>query len=134
MDQLNMFFEDIYAALGTDIQALGGNKKVGSQLWPEKSPDKAGELLANCLNRTRPEKLDPEQVVYIITQARQIHSSAAIWHICEQSDYERPQPLEPIDEMAKLQREFIQAAKAQAVMLEKIQHMSALGNLREVKP
>jgi hypothetical protein len=36
--------------------------------------------------------------------------------------------------MAKLQREFIQAAKAQAVMLEKIQHMSALGNLREVKP
>ena len=134
MNQLNMFHEDIYSAISTDIQALGGNKKVGSQLWPEKSPDKAGELLANCLNRLRAEKLDPEQLLWIISQARKVVSSAALGYIAEQADYEKPKPIEPVDELARLQRDFINAAQAQSEMLAKIQHMTELGNLRAVHP
>lgn len=69
MQQDSLFHEDIYDALGTDIKHIGGAKKVGVMLWPEKSADKAGENLNNCLNRTRPEKLDPEQIMFIVREA-----------------------------------------------------------------
>ncbi|MFK5950901.1 MAG: hypothetical protein QM500_19285, partial [Methylococcales bacterium] len=72
MEQLALYHEDIYEAIRTAIQALGGAKKVGSSLWPDKSPDKAGELLNNCLNVTRNEKLDPEQVLFISRESRKI--------------------------------------------------------------
>jgi hypothetical protein len=131
VQQQSLFHEDIYEALATDIQSLGGKKTVGSLLWPEKSPDKAGELVANCLSRSRPEKLDPEQVIFIINRARQIKSAASINFIASTTDYETPRPIEPEDEMAKLQREFIQMAKVQQVALQKIEHMSQLRSNKE---
>lgn len=53
MNQQPLFCEDIFEALRVDVMALGGAKKVGCLLWPELSADKAGEMLNNCLNRTR---------------------------------------------------------------------------------
>lgn len=124
MMQAALWHEDIYEALGTDIQALGGNKKVGAMLWPEKSPDKAGEHLANCLNRTRHEKLDPEQVLFVIRKARGVGSYAAIWYMAEFGNFTRPEPIEPEDRKAKLQREYIEAAKEMRRIAEDIERVS----------
>lgn len=111
MTQQTLWHEDVYDALTTDIRALQGNKVVGSSLWPEKSPDKAGEHLANCLNRSRAEKLDAEQIVYIISKAREVSSFATMYFIADAANFTHPEPLEPEDQIAKLQREYIEAAK-----------------------
>ncbi len=57
MNQPMLWHEDIYEALGTDIQALGGRKKVGTLLWPEMTPQAAGDKLSRALNTEHAEKL-----------------------------------------------------------------------------
>ena len=86
-------------------------KKVGSALWPDKPLEKAAENLANCLNRCRPEKLDPEQVAFIIREARKQGCFHTLTFISQDAGFMLPQPVEPEDEKAQLQREFIGAAK-----------------------
>jgi len=93
MEQENLFHEDIYDALRTCIQRIGGNKKVGSHLWPEKSPDKAGEMLANCLNRDHAQKLDLEQVLWILREARRKDCHAGMYFITDECDYKQPEPI-----------------------------------------
>lgn len=129
MDQVELFHEDIYEALRTCIQALGGPKKVGSVLWPEPTVEKAGNRLNDCINVQRREQLNPEQVLWILTESRKIGCHAAMYFIADNCDYQRPEPIEPEDEQAKLMREFIQMGKR----MEKISaQMSRMTDLKEV--
>jgi len=124
MTQQALFYEDVYEALRVDIMALGGSKKVGSMLWPEKSIDKAAELLNNCLNRDRPEKFDLEQTLLIKRAAKEVGSYATLFFECDDAGFTRPHPIEPEDEAAKLQREFIGSVKRMeqlATRIEKLQ-------------
>lgn len=124
MQQEALFHEDIYEALRTDILALGGFKKVGAMLWPEKTADKAGENLNNCLNRTRPEKLDGEQVLLIKRSAKQVGSFATVMFEMDDIGMTRPTPIEPEDEMAALQRQFIESQKSMSLMLKRMESLS----------
>jgi len=105
MTQQPLFCEDIYEALRTIGQAYGGSKKIGGYLWPDKPIEKASELWANCLNRTRPEKLDPEQVLAVLKIGRQIGCHTGAHYISEQCGY-RFEAVEPEDERAALMRQF----------------------------
>lgn len=122
--QQSLWHEDIYEALGTDIQALGGNKVVGPMLWSQMPPDKAGERLSSCLNRTRAEKLDPEQVLLIMRKAREVGSFATMWFSAQACNFEKPEPVDPESELAKRQREFIEASKSLQHMLADIERLS----------
>jgi len=124
VNQPMLWHDDVYEALGTDVQASGGNKVVGSILWAEKSPDKAGEHLANCLNRHRAEKLDAEQIIFIIAESRKHNSFATIWFIADQANFTKPEPIEPEDQKAKLQREYIEAAKSMQKIAAGIERLS----------
>lgn len=116
MTQQPLFCEDIYEALRTIGQAYGGSKKIGAYLWPDKPIEKASELWANCLNRTRPEKLDPEQLIAVLKIGRQIGCHSGIAFIDQECGY-RSDPIEPEDEKAKLMREFnTNAANLQAML------------------
>lgn len=110
MTQQPLFCEDIYEALRTIGQAYGGPKRVGALLWPELPIAQAAQRWNDCLNRTRPEKLDPEQVLAVLKIGRQIGCHAGTHFIAEQCGY-RFEPIEPEDERAALQREYIQAVK-----------------------
>lgn len=123
MGQQSLFYEDIFEALRTDVMALGGAKKVGAMLWPEKTADKAGELLNNCLNRDRAEKLDLEQTLLIKRAAKSVGSYATLFFECDDAGFTRPHPVEPEDEAAKLQREFIEAAKRMEQMTARIERL-----------
>lgn len=127
MEQVTLWHEDIYEALATDIQACGGNKTVGHCLWPEKSPSKAGADLSTCLNRARSEKLSPEQLVLVIGMARAAGSYATINFIADTTNFEKPVPVEPEGEHARLQREFNTRARDLQKMLER---METLGQRR----
>lgn len=123
MEQIPLYHEDVYEAIRTAVQALGGSKKVGSTLWPDKLPDKAGELLNNCLNHTRPEKLDPEQVVYLIGQAQKIGVHSIVNFIGTTCNYSFT-PIEPEDEKAELQKQFIESMKIQKALIERMEALS----------
>lgn len=121
--QVPLFHEDIYAAIHTAIMALGGAKKIGSCLWPDKPADKAGELLNNCLNRTRAEKLDPEQVNYISREARKVGCHAIAEFNGSDQGYQVT-PIEPEDEKAELQRQIINASKILQDSIAKLERLA----------
>lgn len=127
--QTALFHEDIWDALRTDIMSCGGMKVVGLTLFPEKGA-KAGDYLSTCLNPARPEKLDVEQIMVIKRMAKQ-HASFAT-HRFEESDLgmTAAQPIEPDDEKARLQRDFITAVQS----LESIKNQITRLDSGNVKP
>lgn len=124
MDQEPLFIEDIYDAMRQTVQRLGGAKKVGIQFWPEKSADKAGEQLLNCLNRDRQEKLSIEQFLWLRREGRNVgcHIIAAFEN--QDGGYAPPQPVEPQDESAELMRQFIESVKSQERIAARLEMLS----------
>lgn len=106
------------------VNSTGGAKKIGSMLWPELLVDVAHRKLLDCLNPERPAKLDPEQVLFLLRIARKQGETSGIEFLCEQLHYAVPQPIEPKDEEADLQRKFIAAIADMQDMLAKIQGVS----------
>lgn len=107
-----LFVEDLDEAIRQTIHGLGGMKKVGSVLRPEMSAVDAGKWLANCLNDDKRDRLSPSQLAYIRRAARVegVHILAAFE--AQDAGYAPPVPIEPEDERALLQREFVTATKA----------------------
>lgn len=66
-----LFYDSPEDCLKSAVQALGGAKRVASCIWPDKTLDNASRLLLDCLNPSRPEKLDISQIKLIFTMARE---------------------------------------------------------------
>lgn len=124
--QTPLFYESINDVLREVVQSLGGSKKVGSSMKPQKLADEAGRWVSDCLNSDRREKFDPEEVMFLLREGRKVGCHAAINYICGECGYSNPQPVEPEDEKARLQREFIEATKQATRNLER---MEALHNM-----
>lgn len=124
MEQESLFHEDIFDALKTCIQALKGNKKVGSALWPDKPVGKAGEMLADCLNRDRAQKLDPEQVLWILREARKAGCNAGMFFIADACDYKRPEPIVTEEKEAELLERVEQVGEVFNQLLTEVKRLS----------
>ena len=111
MNQQSLFHETLTEALQDCIRALGGAKAVGHAMRPEKSIDDARRWLLDTLNPDRAEKLAPDQVLWILKESRKVGCHAAMAYIARECGYADPQPIEPEDERATLQREYIAAVK-----------------------
>jgi hypothetical protein len=122
MLQLPLIHEDFLSALTTCVQALGGAKRAGVMLRPEyeEDPDKAARWLLACLNAARDEKLSFEQAFKLMREAKAIGCHVAMAHIAMQVGYAEPQPIEPEDERARLQREYVAAVKTLTVLSQKL--------------
>lgn len=118
--QTFLFHESLADALKEVISVAGGTKSVAGKLWPEKTPDAAQRTLLDCLNENRPEKLSPEQVLFLMRLGREIGCHAAINYITRDAGYSDPQPIEPEDEKAKLMRDFIAAQKAMSAITDRL--------------
>jgi hypothetical protein len=125
MDQQSLFHEDVWQALTDCIRALGGAKKVGCMMRPVMGPEKAGRWLLDCVNPAREEKLDIEQILFILTEARNVGCHAGITYINRVTGYADPQPIEPEDEIAALERQFIEANREQATRSKRIEELFA---------
>lgn len=131
MDQPALFHESINDALRDIVKHLGGVKKVGAEMrHADMNPDQAGRWLSDCLNDDRREKLSPDQVLYLLKRGREIGSHGAMAFIAQECGYAAPQPIEPEDEKAALQRQYIEMAKAMGKMAERIE---ALGRPHTVR-
>lgn len=107
--QVEMFYEDENDVLRATIQALGGFKTVGHRLWPDKTPDKAGEHLSNALNPSHLQKLSFSEGCTIIEWGRDENVHIAMAYLSNRWHYTPPQPIKPEDQKSQLQRDFIDA-------------------------
>lgn len=71
MLQDQLFYDTVNAALVQVVNALGGCAAVGKRLWPSKPVAKAEQKLANCLNPEHEWKLEIDELVQILTWARE---------------------------------------------------------------
>lgn len=124
-----LFVETIYDALRAIVAQLGGPKTVGARLWPAKSVDDARNLLLNCLNHDRPEKLDPEQVILLLRLGREADFHVAKHWLDVETGYLPSSPADPGDEQAR-QVAAIESAAQQLqralIQLEKMRERSPL--------
>lgn len=118
--------ESMNDALIECIKACGGSKQVGPVLWPEKTPDQAQRLLLDCLNEDRPNKLAPDQVLHVMRLARAKGCHAGMQYMADALGYSMPAPVEPRDEAAELQRQFIERSAELMKMAERIQRLAVV--------
>ncbi len=121
-----MQIETFNDALIECVKSAGGSKVVASILWPEKPIHQAQQLLLACLNSERAEKLNPEQALLIIKMAKDAGVHSGIEYICNTLSYTIPQPIQPEDEKAQLQREFIEAQRQFAQLSKRMESVGLL--------
>ncbi|NNM70189.1 MAG: hypothetical protein HKM00_09560 [Gallionella sp.] len=121
--QYDLIHESINDALREVVQALGGTKKVGMMMRPEKTIDDAARWLSDCLNQERREKLDPEQVLWLLREAQKIGCHGAMNFIGNEAGY-AVSVIEPLDEMAQLKRQIIDSTQLLSRMAERIELLS----------
>jgi hypothetical protein len=124
-------FETLNECLIECVKAAGGSKKVGPKVWPEKTVESAQRHLLNCLNEDKAERLNPDHVLFIARLAREKGCHAYVNYIAASLSYSQPIPVEPQDEAAEFQRQFIEAAEKvseatarMGAMAERIQSLS----------
>ena len=117
--------DGINGALIECVRACGGSKQVGPQLWPEKTPDAAQRLLLSSLNEDRPEKLSPEQLSLVLRLAKAKGCHAGINALCDALGYSHPVPIEPREEAAELQKQFIAATEAMQKLAQRMETLTA---------
>ncbi|RIX74457.1 hypothetical protein D3H34_27380 [Acidovorax cavernicola] len=77
------------------------------------------------MNDDRAEKLSPEQLLLVLRLARQRGHHGGMNYIAGELGYGTPVPVEPRDEIADLQRQYIEAARSMARMADKIDRLNS---------
>lgn len=116
-------YEDELEALRDAVRALGGTKTVGHDLRSDLAPDQAGHWLKDCLNADRREKLSLSQTMLVLRKARDAGYHGPMQYISGEIGY-AVQPIEPADEAAELQRQFIAAVGAQKSLIDRIERLT----------
>lgn len=125
-------FESLNDALIDAVKALGGSKQVGYKLWPEKSVDAAQRHLLACLNEDKPERLTPDHLMMLLRLARGVGHHESLAFILDELGYAPTQPIEPRDEAAELQRQFMESVRLQAAIVERMEKAASRINMRVV--
>lgn len=124
VQQPSLFYDSIYEALRDVVRVAGGPKAVGARLWPGKSIQEAQTRLLNCLDHNRSEKLSPEDLLVLLRIGRQVGCHVAMKFLCQECGYTEPQPMEPADEKAELQRQFIEAVQESKHIADRIERLA----------
>lgn len=102
MDTLQ--YEDELEAARDAVTHLGGAKKVGPQIWPDKAPDTAARYLLDCLNQGRAERLSPSQLLMLMRLAREAGFHGLTAYLLREAGYAPPVPVQPQTEAELLTR------------------------------
>jgi hypothetical protein len=121
--QIPMFVEDYPEAIRAAVQALGGFKRVGTELKPDLAADAAGRWLADCLNPEKRDILPLSALAYIRRRAREKGCHILAAFEAQESGYAPPVPLNPEDERAKIEREFVMHLKGAREMVDRMERL-----------
>jgi hypothetical protein len=131
MIQETLFHESIYDAMRAIVERAGGAKAVGVKLRPSKTADEAGRWVLDCLNPSRAERFAPEDSLHLLRIGREIGYHGAMAYIAQEAGY-RCDPIEPQDEQAQLQRDFIESVKASQKIASRLERLSSFGSVKAV--
>lgn len=121
--QERLFYEDVYDALTDVVRALGGPKAVGGVFWPQKEPERAAQDVRNCLNRNHSQKFDPEQLLLLFRMAGEAGCHIGMYYFSTQCGYAEPTWREPEDQIAELEREFIESVRLQQIICKRMERL-----------
>jgi hypothetical protein len=124
MTEDQLFSEDINDALRDVIRALGGMKAVAARLRPELGTEAAAGWLKDCLNPSRRERLNPEQVLWLLREGRKVGCHSLMNYLCDEASYCRAQPLEPHDEAAELRRQVVASVKHFEGLVKRLERLN----------
>ncbi|CAN7168227.1 hypothetical protein LJR118_000277 [Acidovorax sp. LjRoot118] len=99
-----LLYEDELDAARDAVKHLGGAKKVGPMVWPDKTPEAASRYLLDCLNVSRAERLSPSQLLLLMRLAREVGFHGLAAYIMREAGYAPPIPVEPQTEAEVLSR------------------------------
>ena|SRR5690242_19970402 len=118
---VSMICESYREALLATIMALGGFKRVGAELWPTLDIEDARARLTHCLSEHKREVLSPESLRMIrrIARAADVHTLAV--YEMRDAGYSDPQPIDPEDERASLQRQFIESTRSLQALIVRME-------------
>lgn len=108
-------------ALVECVRAAGGSAIVGPKLWPAKDRLAAQRHLLNCLSESKPERLSPEHVLFVMRLARERGCHVGMNFLAHELSYAEPTPIKPIDEADELRREFIESTRKLTKLAERIE-------------
>ena len=129
MDTGSLFCESIEEAILEVARFCGGRKALAAEMWPSLPVREAHNRFDACCNPERREQSHPADLLYIARRGRAAGCHSLILFLARESGYADPQPVEPEDERARLQRDYIEAVKA----LDRIaSRMERAGSLRSV--
>ena len=126
--EMGEFFESVEDALKAAVMALGGYKKVGAQLRSELPIAQAEAWLRHCLTEGRREKLDPNQVMFILREARAAGFHGAMDFVCSDAGYEKPKPADLEKEVQTIEQQLartLEGLNAQVAHLAKLKERLA---------
>lgn len=125
------FFEGPEDALRAAVQALGGAKQIGAQLWPDKTPDAAGRLVQDCLNPSRSEKFDVTQVMFIFRRAKEAGCHGPFMWFSGEVGYDA-RPITKAEEADRLTTVVEQSTKTLAAALAQLERIQRTNNIKAV--
>jgi hypothetical protein len=110
--QTALWHDTIEDALRDVVAALGGPKKVASEIWPAKPVQDAARALNHALNSERPEKLGLSEVVFILRWASREDIHIAMHWLADACGYEQPRPVTREQQQTDLQAEILRNQQA----------------------
>lgn len=125
-DQQELWHDTLEDAIRSAVDAIGGPKRVGSLLWPTKRITDASRLLSHCLELDRPEKLAMGEIELIGRLAHNAGCHTIATYLMRAWGYHDPQPVEPRDEAAELQRQFVAAVQAQKDIMRRLERLQQM--------
>jgi hypothetical protein len=116
------FFDSPEDALKAIVQQLGGIKKVGPKLFPDKSVDAAARYLLDCLNSDRSEKLSLSQIMMLLRLAHEAGYHTAYAWISGEVGYD-VKPVTRGEEVDRLTTVIEQSTKTLATALSTLERL-----------
>lgn len=121
--QIDMpFFDSPEDALKAIIQQLGGIKRVGPLLFPDKSVDAAARYLLDCLNHDRQEKLALTQIMMLLRLAHEAGYHTAYAWLSGEIGYDI-KPITRAEEVDRLTSVVEQSTKTLASALATLERL-----------
>lgn len=120
------FFESPEDALKAVIQQLGGIKRVGPKLFPDKSVDAAARYLLDCVNPERSEKLAITQIMLLLRLAADAGFHTAFAWLAGEIGYDI-KPITRAEEVDRLTSVVEQSSKTLAAALATLERIKGQG-------
>lgn len=120
--QLELIHESVSDAIRSAVAALGGPKRVSCLLRPSWEADRAQRWLNNALDTQRPEKLEVEDIIWILREAKRIGFHQAMNYFAAECEYEA-RPVVPEEAEANLAKVIQQAADTMSKAMRQLEQL-----------